>query len=44
MGKLDEVGIYDTPPILAEPNSADWAFKNEKPRGEAFKTLVSGQK
>ena len=39
MGKLDEVGIDDTAPILAEPNSTDWSFKNERPRGEAYKTL-----
>ena len=39
MGKLDEVGIYDTPHILAKPNSADWTFKNKGLRGEAFKTL-----
>ena len=44
MGKLDAVGIYNKSHILAEPNSADWAFKNERPRGEAFKNVrVSGQ-
>ena len=39
MGKLDEVGIYDTPPILAEPNSADWAFKMKGPWDKHLKTL-----
>ena len=39
MGKLDAVGIYNKPPILAEPNSADWAFKTKGPGEKHLKTL-----
>ena len=39
--------VETMPQLLLKPNSrsADWAFKNEGPRGEAFKNVsVSGQR
>ena len=38
-------GNYASTPTDAEQQTADWALKNEGPRGEAFKNVsVSGQK